>query len=195
MVSLKIKFIFKNRFIKGISFCLFLFCINTISAQLNTGINKQNINVEGLGIGMRFSINYEYLWKLDSNSLAICTSVGIAPNFQSPIYYFSPLKLSLLIGKSHFKGEIGFSGLIGYSGFESYIHGGISGYEYDNYLFPFLGCRIYSSNNKLDIRLNSLFIFSNVNNYGYRSRLPFVNYYGTDKSFYLWPGLCFGYNF
>lgn len=61
---------------------------------LHHKIASNTIYIEGLGAGMRFSMNYDKAFRLPVRNLYISGSVGIAPSWWQYKYLYLPIRLS-----------------------------------------------------------------------------------------------------
>jgi hypothetical protein len=91
-------------------------------AQDTTATKPNSIFFEGLGIGMRYSINYERSFQIKESNWGFSLSGGVAPNFVDPQYLYFPFRLyaNYQIGNSEICAGINY--MFGFYWFHSFIH-------------------------------------------------------------------------
>ncbi|HRG28914.1 MAG TPA: hypothetical protein PLJ00_13535 [Chitinophagales bacterium] len=171
------------------------FLLHPAIAQ-NSSANKSNtIYIEGLGIGMLYSINYERQVQIKESNWGFSLSGGIAPKFVDPQYLYFPFRLyaNYQIGNSEIGAGINY--MFGYYWFHIFIHPEDVNRSSNAYFLPDINYT-YFLNFRGFMKFNLLFV-NNINNYkhGYLAYLPFSKLQLEDKNFVVWPGLSFGYSF
>ena len=162
----------------------------------DSSANKPNtIYIEGLGIGMRYSINYERQFQIKESNWGFSLSGGIAPNFSEPKYLWFPLRLDANYQIKNSRIGAGVNYMFGYYWFHSFIHPEDVNRSSNAYFLPDINYT-YFFNFRGFMKFNLLFV-NNINNYkhGYLAYLPFSKLQLEDKNFVVWPGLSFGYSF
>ncbi len=181
---------------KYLMLAIFLSNLVQVSIAQDTTATKPNsIFVEGFGIGMRYSINYERQVQIKKSNWGFSLSGGVAPNFADPQYLYFPFRLNVnyQIGQSEI--GVGVNYMFGYYWFHSFIHPEDVNRSSNAYFLPDINYT-YFFNFRGFMKFNLLFV-NNINNYkhGYLAYLPFSKLQLEDKNFVVWPGLSFGYSF
>jgi hypothetical protein len=180
-------------------FVIFFFSILQSSGQdsAKNKIASNTIYVEGLGAGMRFSLNYEKIFRLPIHNLYVSGSAGIAPSWWYEKYLYFPFRLSIVYGNKSSFVEAGMCMETGYFWFQSFIHPEDYYRGTQTYWLPFLSY-VYQGLNKggLYARITLYPIINNhSDSYSYLAQLPFKNLYLYDKKFVPWVGISAGYTF
>jgi len=175
---------------------LFIIGFLQIGMAQHTTANKPNaIYLEGLGIGMRYSINYERQFQIKESNFGFSLSGGVAPNVVEPQYLYFPFRLyaEYQLGKSQIGAGINY--MFGFYWFHSFIHPEDVLRSTSGFLLPSIRYE-YQLVDKFRISCSILFVDNTHDyQYSYLARLPFENLELYNKKFLLWPGLSFGYSF
>ncbi len=175
---------------------LFIICFLQIGVAQDTTANKPNaIYLEGLGIGMRYSINYERQFQIKESNFGFSLAGGVAPNFVEPQYLYFPFRLyaEYQLGKSQIGAGINY--MFGFYWFHSFIHPEDVLRGTDGFFLPGVYYKLHL-NSKFYLNGNFLIIDNRKNyQYSYLARLPFLSLGLYNKEFLIWPGLSFGYSF
>jgi hypothetical protein len=181
-------------------FVIFFFSILQSSGQdsAKNKIASNTIYVEGLGAGMRFSLNYEKIFRLPIHNLYVSGSAGIAPSWWDYKYLYLPLRVNLIyIFNRKSSIEIAVTLLTGYHWTQSYLHPEDYIRGTDTYWLPSFSYRFQNlDEGGIFIKAGIYPIINNgSDSYSYLSRLPFDNLNLNDKDFVPWIGISTGYTF
>ena len=181
---------------KILIFLLLLACLKLAVCAQDTTANKPNsIYIEGLGIGMRYSINYERQVQIKKSNWGFSLSGGIAPKFVDPQYLYFPFRLyaNYQIGNSEICAGINY--MFGFYWFHSFIHPEDILRSTIGFFLPSIRYS-YQMENKLILSCSVLFVDNTKDyKYSYLARLPFLDLELYNKKFVMWPGLAIGYSF
>jgi len=164
-------------------------------AQDTTATKPNSIFFEGLGIGMRYSINYERSFQIKESNWGFSLSGGVAPNFVDPQYLYFPFRLyaNYQIGNSEIGAGINY--MFGFYWFHSFIHPEDILRSTIGFFLPSIRYS-YQMENKLILSCSVLFVDNTKDyKYSYLARLPFLDLELYNKKFVMWPGLAIGYSF
>ncbi|MFZ1633983.1 MAG: hypothetical protein WAT43_08925 [Chitinophagales bacterium] len=175
---------------------LFIIGFLQIGMAQDTNANKANaIYIEGLGIGMRYSINYERQFQIKESNFGFSLSGGVAPNVVEPQYLYFPFRLyaEYQLGKSQIGAGINY--MFGFYWFHSFIHPEDVLRSTDGFFLPSAFYK-FRLNSNFYLNGNLLFINNSKNyQYNYLASLPFLNLELYNKKILVWPGLSLGYKF
>ena len=184
---------------KILIFVLLLVCLQpAVSAQDTIAKKPNTIYIEGLGIGLRYSINYERQFQIKESNWGFSLSGGVAPNFVEPIYLYFPLRFDIDYQFGNSKAGIGFNYMWGFY-WEPYQG------SYDDIIrstdfasFPKIKYQ-YLCRNGLQLTGELNMISEkwqpHQNVISYLVDLPFGKLELYQKQFVAWPGISIGYTF
>lgn len=178
---------------------LFIICFLQIGIAQDINANKPNaIYIEGLGIGMRYSINYERHFQIKESNFGFSLSGGVAPNFVDPLYLYFPLRFTMGHSFGHSSVGVGMNYMWGFYWQHGFLHPEDLTWSTDYWLFPKINYQ-YKFENNLFLDIEANFISekweSNQNIYSYLLDLPFNKLELYNNHFVVWPGLSIGYTF
>ena len=181
---------------KILIFLLLLACLKlAVSAQETTANKPNTIYIEGLGIGMRYSINYERQFQIKESNWGFSLSGGIAPNFSEPKYLWFPLRIDANYQIKNSRIGAGVNYMFGYYWFHSFIHPEDIIRSTSGFFLPGINYE-YQFENKFVGSIRILFVDNTKDyKYSYLARLPFLDLELYNKKFVMWPGLAIGYSF
>lgn len=160
-------------------------------------IASNTIYIEGLGAGMRFSMNYDKAFRLPVRNLYISGSVGIAASWWNEKYLYFPIRVNVFYGSKNSFAELGMCMMTGYFWSQSFIHPEDYHRGTQTYWLPFISYRYQKLLNGGLYGQISLYPILNdhPDSYSYLATLPFKNLHLYDKNFVPWVGLSAGYTF
>lgn len=146
---------------------------------------------------MRFSLNYEKIFRLPVNHLFISVAGGVAPSWWNQKYLWFPIRTNLSYGGKSSFAEISMNLVYGYFWNESYIHPDEYLHGTETWWLPAVGYRygnLYEGG--LFMKLSVYPILNKTPDaYSYLVQLPFPDLKLYDKEFVLWLGVSAGYTF
>ena len=181
---------------KYLMLAIFLSNLVQVSIAQDTTATKPNsIFVEGFGIGMRYSINYERQVQIKKSNWGFSLSGGIAPNFSEPKYLWFPLRIDANYQIKNSRIGAGVNYMFGYYWFHSFIHPEDIIRSTSGFFLPGINYE-YQFENKFVGSIRILFVDNTKDyKYSYLARLPFLDLELYNKKFVMCPGLAIGYSF
>jgi len=167
-------------------------------AQDTTATKPNSIFVEGFGIGMRYSINYERQFQIKESNWGFSLSGGVAPNFVEPIYLYFPLRFDIDYQFGNSKAGIGFNYMWGFYWYRYYPPYNDLIRSRDFVAFPKIKYQYLFRNRFLltgELNMISEKWQPNQNVISYLVDLPFSKLELYQKQFVVWPGISIGYTF
>ena len=184
---------------KILIFVLLLVCLQPAVSAQDTIANKPNsIYIEGLGIGLRYSINYERQFQIKESNWGFSLSGGVAPNFVEPIYLYFPLRFDIDYQFGNSKAGIGFNYMWGFYWYRYYPPYNDLIRSTDFVAFPKIKYQYLFRNRFLltgELNMISEKWQPHQNVISYLVDLPFGKLELYQKQFVVWPGISIGYTF